>query len=66
MSQETDTEADSILSDTNTVKSHDSSHHHHPRGHPAETQSVCSISISGTLSESSDSNMSDAEVMEAS
>ena len=70
LSQETDTDADSILSDTNTIKSGDLGP---PNGHAGasngrcqgETQSVCSLSVSlssRTMSGSSEDNRSDVEV----
>ena len=70
-SQETDSDADSILSDTNTIKSGDPGG---PHGHTGatngrgqgETQSVCSLSLSvssRTGSGSSEDNRSDVEVM---
>ena len=71
LSQETDTDADSILSDTNTIKSGDlvasNGHARASNGRcPGETQSVCSLTISvssRTMSGSSGDNRSDVEVV---
>ena len=70
LSQETDTDADSILSDTNTIKSGDlgalNGHARASNGRcQGETQSVCSLSVSvssRTMSGSSEDNRSDVEV----
>ena len=65
LSQETDSDAESIRSDTNTVRSPDSDHettHELSDHHRGETRSLCSVNSSRTLSESSDSNRSDVEV----
>ena len=71
-SQETDSDAASIRSGTSTVKSQDrdpaltNGVHRRPNGRcPGDTQSVCSLSVSlssRTLSDNSDSNLSEAEV----
>ena len=63
LSQETDSEGESIRSDTNTIKSPsewETSGRDHRKTN-GQTQSVCSIS-SQTVSDSSDSNHSDVEV----
>ena len=70
-SQETDSDADSILSDTNTIKSGDpgvsNGHTRASNGRcQGETQSVCSLSLSvssRTVSGSSEDNRSDVEVI---
>ena len=55
MSQETDSDAESIRSDTNTIKS--------PESESKQFEdSLNNYSTARTLSDSSDSNMSDAEV----
>ena len=71
-SQETDSDAASIRSGTSTVKSQDrepaltNGVHRRSNGRcPGDTQSVCSLSVSlssRTLSDNSDSNLSEAEV----
>ena len=59
MSQETDSDAESIRSDTNTIKSPESeSKQFEDSLNPASSVS----STARTVSDSSDSNMSDAEV----
>ena len=71
-SQETDSDAASIRSDTSTVKSQERAPaltngvHRRSNGRcPGDTQSVCSLSVSvssRTLSDNSDTNLSEAEV----
>ena len=70
VSQETDSDAESILSDTKTILSPGEMRVEHPRVNsrlPGDTQSVCSLSLSSrTVSDSSDdSHHSDVEVCNA-